>query len=456
VELSLFDSQHERDARAYIWSFLQLTIEKLVYGGDGLARLPADEHGRGKAMFVPFVLEGEKVEAALLEQKPGFARGRLDRILEPSSHRISPGCRYFQHCGGCHYQHTSYEHQLEIKATILRENLRRIAKLELDQELKIHPSPAWNYRNRTRLRIQTAPEFSLGYYKFNSHELLAVEGCPISSLLINRAVAEIWQMGQAGNAVGEIQEIEFFANAEDSQLLLEIYCAADSTPATAKQFAEDLRQALPNVAGVVLLKNREADRKASTCSEPGRVAVSGAAELTYKTERGPYRVSTGAFFQVNRYLTDELVNTVTAGRSGRTAIDLYAGVGLFSSVLNREFERVIAVESSPTSYADLLYNSPANVKAVRNTSEQYLKNVTGKLHPDLVVVDPPRSGLGASVIQSLAMLGAPRMTYVSCDPATLSRDLGGLLKSGYRVEQAHLVDLFPQTYHLESVFHLVR
>src|SRR5580704_5171231 len=175
---------------------MQLTVEKLVYGGDGLARLPADEHGRGKAMFVPFVLEGEKVEAALLEQKPGFARGRLDRILEPSSHRISPGCRYFQHCGGCHYQHTSYEHQLEIKATILRENLRRIAKLELDQELKIHPSPAWNYRNRTRLRIQTAPEFSLGYYKFNSHELLAVEGCPISSLLINRAVAEIWQMGQ--------------------------------------------------------------------------------------------------------------------------------------------------------------------------------------------------------------------------------------------------------------------
>ena len=207
---------------------------------------------------------------------------------------------------------------------------------------------------------------------------------------------------------------------------------------------------------MVLLKNREADRKASTYSEPERVAVSGAAELTYKTKRGSYRVSAGAFFQVNRYLTDELVNIVTAGRSGRTAIDLYAGVGLFSSVLNREFERVIAVESSPTSYADLLYNSPANVKAVRATSEQYLKNVTGKLHPDLVVVDPPRSGLGASVIQSLVMLGAPRMTYVSCDPATLSRDLGGLLKSGYRVEQAHLVDLFPQTYHLESVFHLVR
>jgi 23S rRNA (uracil1939-C5)-methyltransferase len=131
-------------------------------------------------------------------------------------------------------------------------------------------------------------------------------------------------------------------------------------------------------------------------------------------------------------------------------------VGLFSSVLNREFERVIAVESSPTSHADLLYNSPANVKAVRATTEHYLENVAGKLRPELVMVDPPRSGLGERVVKGLVKLAAPRITYVSCDPATLSRDLFRLLQSGYRVEEAHLVDLFPQTYHLESVFHLVR
>jgi 23S rRNA (uracil1939-C5)-methyltransferase len=135
-------------------------------------------------------------------------------------------------------------------------------------------------------------------------------------------------------------------------------------------------------------------------------------------------------------------------------------VGLFSSALssvpNREFERVIAVESSPTSHADLLYNSPANVKAVRATTEQYLENAAGKVRPELVVVDPPRSGLGEKVIQGLARMMASRLVYVSCDPATLSRDLARLLQSGYRVQKAHLVDLFPQTYHLESVFHLVR
>lgn len=178
--------------------------------------------------------------------------------------------------------------------------------------------------------------------------------------------------------------------------------------------------------------------------------------MNYQTKLEAYRVSAGSFFQANRHLTDDLVKIVTSGRSGNTALDLYAGVGLFSSVLNREFERVIAVESSPTSHADLLYNSPANVKAVGTTAEQYLKNTAGKLRPDLVVVDPPRSGLGESVIRGLAELAAPRVTYVSCDPATFARDLGRLLHSGYQVEQAHLVDLFPQTYHLESVFHLVR
>jgi len=434
---------------------LELTIEKLVYGGDGLARLPADEHGRGKAAFVPFVLEGEKVEAVLLEQKPGFARARADQILEASSRRIEPRCPYFQRCGGCHYQHTSYEHQLEIKAAILKENLRRIAKLELDTELKIHPSPPWNYRNRTQLRVHNVPDFALGYYKFSSHELLSVEQCPISSPLINRAIAAMWQLGRAGKVSAGIREIEFFANADDTQLLAEVYCSAEIAD-VAEQFATDLRTALPETWGVVLLEARAG--KGEGLGDPQRPAVSGVNHLTYATNLASYRVSAGAFFQVNRHLIDELVNIVVGENAGATgtALDLYAGVGLFSSVLNREFARVIAVESSPTSHADLLYNSPANVKAVRATTEQYLENAAGKLRPELVVVDPPRSGLGEKVIQGLTKLRAPRMVYVSCDPATLSRDLARLLQSGYRVQEAHLVDLFSQTYHLESVFHLVR
>ncbi len=437
---------------------MELTIEKLVYGGDGLARLPADEHGSGKAVFVPFVLEGEKIEASLYQQKKGFARGWAKSILQASPPRVEPACPYFQRCGGCHYQHASYAHQLEIKAAILKENLLRIAKLELACELKIHPSPPWNYRNRTRLKVRTTPDFAIGYYRFNSHELQPVEQCPISSPLINRAIAAVWQLGRSGSFTGVagLQELEFFANADETELLAEAYCAPDISTDTAKQLCETLQQSLPEVKGTVAFKISPPDPSGKKIDEPQEIAMSGARELVYKTKRASHRVSAGAFFQVNRHLTDELVGIVTQGQSGNTVLDLYAGGGLFSSVLNREFERVIAVESSQTSHLDLLYNSPANVKAVHATTAQYLKNVAGKLQPDLVVADPPRSGLGEDVVKSLVSLGAPRMVYVSCDPATLARDLGGLLGAGYRVQQAHLVDLFPQTYHLESVLHLVR
>ena len=431
-------------------ALLRLTIEKLVYGGDGLARLPADEHGRGKAVFLPFVLEGETVEASLLEQKRGFARARVGQILQASPRRIAPGCPYFSQCGGCHYQHTSYAHQLEIKAAILKENLRRIAKVELDTDLIVHSSPEWNYRNHARLQVRTQPQFALGYYKFNSHEVLPVEQCPISSPLINRAIAAVWEMGRAGKIGPGVQEIEFFANAEDSELLLQLH-ASEIRRQAAIQVAEEIRSALPETVGISVLR-----RRAGHGSETEQIVSLGSGSLAYKTQLASYRVGHGSFFQVNRHLVDELASTVTDGQSGDLALDLYAGVGLFSTVLARSFAQVIAVESSPTSHADLVHNSPSNVKTALKTTEQFLESVTDKLRPGFVVVDPPRNGLGETVVRRLASLGAGHMVYVSCDPATLSRDLAGLLGAGYRIQQAHMVDLFPQTYHVESVFHLVR
>ena len=435
-------------------SLLQLTIEKLVYGGDGIARLPADTNGRGKAAFVPFVLPSETIEATLTEEKPGFARARAEKILQASPQRIDPSCPYFQRCGGCHYQHTSYEHQIEIKADILKENLKRIAKVELDRELILHPSLPWNYRNRSRMKIQTEPEFALGYFKTNSHELLPVEKCPISSPLINQAIAEFWQWGRSGKIAIPLQEVEFFANAEDSELLLELTCTAGISHDLAKRTTEEVHRTLPQIVGVVVFAPATKVTRPGG-HEPESLAVSGPKELVYRTEKASYRVSAGGFFQVNRYLISELVDLVAKLPGGNVALDLYAGAGLFSSVLAQRFAQVIAVESSQISHADLLHNSPANVTTARVSSEQYLQKAANQ-RVDLVVVDPPRSGLGPSVVKGLAKLQAPRVTYVSCDPATLARDLGGLLAAGYRVQQAHLVDLFPQTYHLESVFHLVR
>lgn len=431
---------------------MDLTIEKLIYGGDGLARLPSDERGRRKTVFVPFVLAGEEVDADLAEQKAEFARARVTRVLRAAPARIAPGCLYFLRCGGCHYQHTSYEHQLEIKAAILKETLARIAKLQLEAELQVHASPPWNYRNRTRLRVHGAP-FALGYYRFGSHALLPVEECPISSPLINRAIAALWQLGREGKVPAGIGEVELFADSSDAQLLLQAYLEEAAPPARAlKEFFTALAQALPEAAGVACFRAEPAAHAPRNQALPQ--LNSGAAELLYRTANGQYRVSAGAFFQVNRHLTDDLVRIVTAGRQGRSALDLYAGVGLFALPLARSFERVTAVESSQISHSDLRYNSPENVQAVRATTEQHLQSVSAT--PDLVVVDPPRGGLGQAVAQALGRLRAPRLTYVSCDPATLARDLRILLAAGYAIEQAHLVDLFPQTFHLETVLQLVQ
>jgi 23S rRNA (uracil1939-C5)-methyltransferase len=439
---------------------LLLNIDKLIYGGDGLARLPPGppgdkDRGRGKAVFVPFVLAGEKIEAALTEEKPGFARAQATSIVEPSPHRVPPPCPHFGRCGGCHYQHAGYEHQLEIKKEILRENLRRIAKLELTCPIEIHPSPPWNHRNRCRLQVRTRPEFVAGYFKFSSHEVLPVEDCPISSPLINRLISALWEAGRAGKAVEGVQEVEFFANGEDTKLLLELLCAPEARRAAVRAWAEELCAAMPEIVGVAAFREPQ-----KGVQEP-LVAVE-ASELTYQTTTAAYRVSAGAFFQTNRFLTDELIKIVTAGRSGELALDLYAGVGLFSTALACNFRHIVSVESSQTAASDLQYNLPANGKAVQATTGQYLSEPrVNDAHlslnkPDLIVVDPPRSGLGDSVARALASVGGPRLTYVSCDPATLARDLVPLQAAGYRVEQMHLVDLFPQTYHIESVVQLVR
>jgi len=436
----------------------------MIYGGDGLARLPADERGPGKAVFVPFVLTGEQVNASLTGQKPGFARARAESVIEPSPHRVNPACPYFGNCGGCHYQHAGYEHQLQIKEEILREALRRGAKIDLSVEVKIHPSPPWNYRNRSRLQVQTAPVFKAGYFKMASHEGLAVEECPISSPLINRGIAALWSSGRNNKVPAGVDEVEFFANAGDTQLLLEVSTNRHSRRAALRAWAEEFLSSMPEISGVVVF--RESEKGPPSTAE--KLLTVGTDHLTYQTRNASYRVSAGSFFQTNRHLTDELVKIVTDGQSGDVALDLYAGVGLFSTALC-DMRHIVSVESSQTSTADLSYNLPSNGESVQATTEQYLSGSAktrraGKgaviphlsYQPDLAVVDPPRVGLGEHVARLLVTLGAPRMVYVSCDPVTLARDLVILRSGGYRIEQVHLVDLFPQTYHLETVVHLAR
>ena len=443
-----------------------LSIEKLIYGGDGLVRTPPGADGRSMAVFVPFVLPGERVDVEIRQEKPGFARGSVAQLIDVSPDRVEARCPYFQQCGGCNYQHIPHERQLEFKSEILRETLQRIAKIELESELRLHASPAWNYRNRTRLRVRTVPEFALGYFRFGSHEFLPVRECPISSPLLNRVMARLLEL-RGLNCPAAVEEIELFADAADERLLAWAFCAseADTRGRDLLRWAEALERELPEISGMTFFSSRrrssESRLEDDAPMDPKALAQSGATAIRYRTKNHEYQVSAGAFFQVNRYLTDELVSVVTGDARGDLALDLYAGVGLFSAALAQNFHHILGVEASQTSHADFVQNVPANVKAVGARTEDYLKTYylrsrPVRKRPDLVVLDPPRTGAGKVVIRSLVELGAARIRYVSCDPATLARDIVPLLAAGYHIEEAHLFDLFPETFHIESVLLLAR
>ncbi|HVZ17010.1 MAG TPA: hypothetical protein VG897_07830, partial [Terriglobales bacterium] len=303
-------------------------------------------------------------------------------------------------------------------------------------------------------------KFVVGYHKLGSHELLPIRECPISSPLINRAIQAAWTLGVDHALPQGLVEIEFFAGDSDSHLLLEFLVGPNAGHASLRALAEELQSTLKEIAGVAAVPHRQRGEELVAAPEldtptldRGKALV-GRDYLDYRVGDFGYRVSAGSFFQTNRHLTGTLLELVCKGAQGKLAIDLYAGVGLFATALAKSFERVIAVESAPSSFADLKSNAPRNVKTIEATTELFLQRNSQK--PDFVVVDPPRAGLGKHAVAGLAKLASKSITYVSCDPSTLARDLPALTSAGYRITEAHLVDLFPQTFHMETVLRMER
>lgn len=422
---------------------MKLRIEKAIYGGAGLARID------GKAVFVPFTLPGEEVEARIAEDKRGYATAELDAVLESSSRRQSAPCPYFGQCGGCHYQHADYAAQVEMKGAILRESLERAGIRAIPEITPLTGDPL-GYRNRVRLHIQPNP-LSLSYKIRNSHRNLPIETCPIVAPELQTAIELLNREGERLELASWVREVELFS-AGDAGLLLTFFTDRPRGAAqTLAALGPRLCALFPPLAGVAAF-SVESNRAPGKC-----LAHFGESSLLYPCGNRRYRVSIGSFFQINRFLIEPLVQLVAAQEQGASAWDLYAGVGLFSLPLASRFAGVTAVESSPAAIRDLRENlSGTSHRIVSSETAPFLRQALSQSMPvpDLIVVDPPRAGLGRDVTQSLGKLRPRKITYVSCDPATLSRDLAALLESGYRLSQMHLVDLFPQTFHLESVTHL--
>ncbi len=425
---------------------IELRIEKLVYGGDGLG------HHDGHTVFVPFVLPGETVSIDPLERKKKFIRGRVAHIAQPSPDRVTPRCPHFGTCGGCNYQHMPYELQVRAKTDILRETLSRLGRIAWDGPIVPHTSPPFEYRNRAQWKIaqSAAGATEIGYYEAASQKLCPVRECPILSPLLSEALITLSRLLAAGRLSPELRDVEAFADADDQKLLLNLAFA--KLAGAHEPIAKMLRAEIPQIE-TILFQDRQADR----------FELAGPGHISYRVGDHNYRVGHLSFFQVNRFLVPDLVSTVIGDAKGRLALDLFAGVGLFTLPLAHRFERVIGVESNEAAGRDLAANlqeSGASSPAFRQTdAEAFLARWSEA--PDLVVLDPPRAGVSAPALSRLAKLAPSAIAYLSCDPATLARDLAILVgtpeKPGrYLISEVHLVDIFPQTYHMEVLVRLTR
>jgi 23S rRNA (uracil1939-C5)-methyltransferase len=407
-----------------------IDLINLVYGGDALGRLPD-----GRAVFVPFGLPGEQVRVRLTEQKRGFVRAELLEVLRPSPDRIEPACKNYAACGGCHYMHMTYAAQLTNKTAIVRDQLQRIAGIENPPVASIVASPLeWHYRNSVQFHLNW--EGKLGFQQPNSHTVVPVEACPLCAPAIEEIVPLMEFSDENGQAARGLQRIQVRAGVDDDLML--VLESGDPVP-------PEITIDLPVNAVFVGPGGFEEN-------EP--LVLSGDNYLMMAAAGREYRVSAGSFFQVNigqaeamlRYLEEHLpLNAKT------TLLEVYAGVGLFSAHLAPKVARLIAIEAAPSAIDDFAANLDEfdHVELYDGPAEEILPNLD--LKPDVVVVDPPRSGLALPALDALVKMKAPFLAYVSCDPATLARDLKRLVAAGYRVEQVQPFDMFPQTYHVENI-----
>jgi 23S rRNA (uracil1939-C5)-methyltransferase len=433
---------------------MKLQIEKAVYGGAGLAH-QTEGADKGKAVFVPFTLPGEAVEAHIQknpsgEEKNAFGEATLIRVLSPSKDRVQPRCAHFGSCGGCNYQHAAYSSQLEMKLFILRESLER-AGLHSIPRIKSHSAEPWEYRNRTRFRIaESDSTLQVGYNRRGSNEFLAIHECPISAPLLIRAAQALLRAANediaAARWLRSASEVEFFTTPDQKNLQMTLFVRKQYARFAA--FCERLRHLVPELTGAgAMLVATGSQRRAK---KPQPLANWGANGLNYPAAAEKYWVSRGGFFQVNRFLIDQFVHIVTNEQQGSLAWDLYAGVGLFSRALAKKFQNVVAVEAAAN---DLVSSFKGPGKhAVESTALEFLRGAAlQRNRPDLIVMDPPRAGVGAEVCSLLARISAPELIYVSCDPVTLARDLKVLVESGYNLAVLRLIDMFPQTFHMETI-----
>lgn len=386
----------------------EVSIAKLTYGGDGLGR------HMGKVVFVPFSAPGDRLLVRAVEEKKNFVRARIVRIIEPGPGRSAPVCPYFEKCGGCQWQHIGYERQVAAKRQILEELLHhRFPETHgIPISMRACPRP-YGYRSRARMQVrESEPKNVIGFFRCRSHAVEDVDQCPLFTSILNKALDTLRRRVIEGTRFP--QEVDLLASEEED--------VWTGTAATG-----------------------ESEGKA----------------ITKKAGMFKYSVTAAAFFQANDLMTEqlaEIVRSCAKGSGSGLALDLFAGVGLFTIPLAAEFSRVVAVESAPEASRLCAINSAGagmnNIDPICADVLQYLESDEISPLPDLVVLDPPRTGAGVEVMRRIKELKPRTIVYVSCDPQTLARDLSVVSPGDYRIDMVEGLDMFPQTYHFETFVRL--
>jgi 23S rRNA (uracil1939-C5)-methyltransferase len=383
---------------------LEVTIERILPGGVGLA------HADGKTVFVSLAVPGDRLRVRVDREQGNLVFASIVEIVEASHERIEPPCPYFGRCGGCDFQQFDYESQLNAKSEIIRDCLHRIARLDI-QHIRVIPSPTqWHYRARATWQLDSTQQ-SIGYYERGSRRVCDVAECAV-------LVPEMQK------TLSDVRGTEFAVIPSDLKHLDAV--VGDSGVSIAPAF----------------------DRFKTT-------------DLNLTVGDETYSYNAEAFFQVNQALLGELVRSAVGEESGTSALDLYCGVGLFTLPLARRFRRVVGVESNSvaTRFArrNVQHAQLSNASIITADVADWIRSSAVKRESfDYVLLDPPRAGAESAVIKGILEFAPPRISYVSCDPATLARDLKKLMAGKFEVESVTGFDMFPQTHHVETVVQLVR
>jgi len=402
---------------------LELALTGMVHGGEALGRY------QGRVVFVAYGIPGERVRVEVVEDHRRWIRARLLEVLEPSPHRMDPPCPHFGTCGGCQWQHINYKAQLLFKRDILRDQLRRMGRFADPPVAETIPSPApWAYRNH--LRFSVAADGGLGFRDVSGARVTPVELCLLPHPLV-RDIMEMMEIEEEEG--GLLRRLSVRAGIRTGERMIVLETRGDVAP--------EIEVDVP-ISCVLLMED----------GTP--VNLIGRNWLTEELGGRCFRISAGSFFQVNTLQAEQLLQTVRRfldPRGDEVLLDLYCGVGTFALSLVHQVRRAVGVESYAPAVADARANAHPDevVEFIEGAAEEVLARF--ELSPEVVIVDPPRAGCSGEVLRELIRLSPRKLIYVSCDPATLARDARGLAEAGYRLDAVQPVDMFPQTYHIESV-----